>query len=72
MRQAGYAALRAAIDTGPTTKDVAGPDGKTYQVETSAFWDRDANGPIRVIVAIDDGGWRAFVPLTADDIIAAG
>jgi hypothetical protein len=31
--------------------------------------DAQEDGPLRVIVSIDDGGWRAFVPLTADDLI---
>jgi hypothetical protein len=70
VRQAGYDALLRTVEAGPLPKDVVGPDGKTYQLETSAFWDDKENGPIRVIVAIDDGGWRAFIPMTADEIIA--
>jgi len=33
-------------------------------------WDAQENGPLRVIVSIDDGGWRAFAPLTGDDLIS--
>ncbi|MEA3510923.1 MAG: hypothetical protein U9R51_05755 [Actinomycetota bacterium] len=36
-----------------------------------AFWDSRQPGDLRVIVAIDDGGWRALSPLSADFIIAA-
>ena len=68
-RQLGYRALAAQVEAGSITKDVVGPDGKDYQIEVSAFWDDKENGPIRLIVAIDDGGWRAFKPLTVDDIV---
>jgi len=37
-----------------------------------AFWDSPRQpGNLRVIVAIDDGGWRAFRPLSADFIVAS-
>lgn len=41
-----------------------------YQGEVQVFWDDKPNGAIRVMASIDDGGWRAFVPLTADFILA--
>jgi len=28
------------------------------------FWDGRPGGDIRVLASIDDGGWRAFFPLT--------
>lgn len=40
-----------------------------YQVEMSVVWDDRPGGDIRVIVAADDGGWRAFVPKTDSFII---
>jgi len=45
-------------------------DGKTYQLEVEAFWDNRKGGDVRVIVSADDGGLRAFVPVT-DDFIKA-
>ena len=40
------------------------PSGITYQIQTSVFWDSEPNGNLRIAASIDDGGWRAFVPLT--------
>jgi hypothetical protein len=50
-------------------KKIVGEDGKTYQLEIQAFWDRDKGSDVRVIVLADDGGWRAFKPLTGDFIM---
>ena len=41
-----------------------GPSGITYQIETSVFWDSEQNRNLHIVASIDDGGWRAFVPLT--------
>jgi hypothetical protein len=41
-----------------------GPSGARYQVEIRFLWDSTPNGAIRILGSIDDGGWRAFVPLT--------
>jgi hypothetical protein len=48
------------------TKELVGEDGKTYQLEIQAFWDSKKGADVRLIVAADDGGWRAFKPLTGD------
>ena len=46
-------------------KEVAGADGKTYQLEIEVFWDSPKkHGDVRVMVAADDGGWSAFKSLT--------
>ena len=45
-------------------QDAVGASGAEYQVETQAFWDTGQPGDLRVLVSIDDGGWRAFSPLT--------
>jgi hypothetical protein len=50
-------------------KTLKGPSGTTYQIEISVFWDAEPNGNLRIAVSIDDGGWRAFVPLTDSLII---
>ena len=44
------------------------PGGTTYQIEIFALWDDESRVHLRVIGTIDDGGWRAFVPLTSDFI----
>ena len=45
-------------------KTLKGPSGITYQIETSVFWDAKPSGNLRIVASIDDGGWRAFLPLT--------
>jgi hypothetical protein len=46
------------------TIEVAAPSGKRYQIETSVFWDDKKRSNLRIVVSIDDGGWRSFVPVT--------
>ena len=45
-------------------KEVVGEDGITYRVEIEAIWDIARKKDVRVIVSVDDGGWRALRPLT--------
>ena len=52
-------------------RQVIGRSGTVYQIEIDAFWDDGKPGNLRVSVGIDDGGWRAFVPMTAGFIMAA-
>ncbi len=49
--------------------EVMTADGSAYQIEVQVFWDDKPDGHIRVIGAIDDGGWRAFAPLSDDFIM---
>jgi hypothetical protein len=49
---------------------VKGPSGADYQLDVQVLWDDETHGNIRVMGSIDDGGWRAFVPLTAAFILA--
>jgi hypothetical protein len=44
--------------------EATGEGGTVYQLEIQCFWDDRADGDIRVMGSIDDGGWRAFVPIT--------
>ena len=50
--------------------EVTAESGTRYQGEVQVFWDDEPGGAIRVMASIDDGGWRAFVPLTEDFILA--
>lgn len=50
--------------------EVTAESGTWYQGEVQVFWDHTPDGAIRVMASIDDGGWRAFVPLTEDFILA--
>ena len=54
----------------PETREVSVSSGTVYQVETQAFWDSRKEGDLRVIVSVDDGGWRAWMPVSEDFILA--
>ena len=65
LQRLSYAALTRLIGK-VEMKKLVGEDGKTYQLEIQAFWDSKKGADVRLIVAADDGGWRAFKPLTGD------
>ena len=65
LQQLSYSELAALIGR-VEAKEVVAEDGNTYQLEIQAFWDGKKGGDVRLIVAADDGGWRAFKPLTGD------
>jgi hypothetical protein len=69
LRRHSYRDLVALIGH-PQTRQVHGEDGNEYQLEAEVFWDGKQGGDLRVMVAGDDGGWRAFKPL-ADSFIMA-
>jgi hypothetical protein len=48
----------------PTCMSRIARSGTSYQLEIEVFWDDSVGGDIRVIGSIDDGGIRAFFPLT--------
>ena len=50
--------------------DRAGRSGARYQLEVEVMWDHRPDRDIRVIGSIDDGGWRAFAPLTESFILS--
>jgi hypothetical protein len=54
----------------PRTVEIVGPSGVKYQLEAQAWWDDASRTNIRVVLSIDDGGWRAFVPLSRGFLIA--
>ncbi|ULA64247.1 MAG: hypothetical protein LZF86_110950 [Nitrospira sp.] len=49
---------------------VSAVSGKTYQVEIQFFWDDQSGDTIRVVGSVDDGGMRAFLPLTDSVLIS--
>lgn len=69
LRRRSYDDLASLIGH-PQTKLGHAEDGKEYQLEAEVFWDSKKGGDLRVMVACDDGGWRAFKPLTDDFIMA--
>jgi hypothetical protein len=69
-RSRSYMDLASHIGKEPTTKEVVGSNGTKYQVEVQVFWDSKPKGELRVLGAIDDGGWRALSPLSDDFILS--
>lgn len=67
-RTAGYAALLRLLRD-QDTLEVDGFGDTKYQVEIHAVWDDREGGNLRIIGSIDDGRWRAFVPLTSSFIV---
>jgi len=68
-RRRAYGDLVALLGK-PQIADLRGASGVTYQVEIEVHWDDRPGGAVRVLGAIDDGGWRAFNPLCEDFILA--
>jgi hypothetical protein len=69
FRQRSYENLATLVGE-PHTQEAVGASGTTYQIEIEAIWESERGGEVRVIGAIDDGGWHAFMPLTASFIVA--
>ncbi|GLY22456.1 hypothetical protein [Micromonospora sp. NBRC 101691] len=65
-QRVSYGEWRAMLDDKDVCQ-VVGEDGKRYSVVSYALDDGD--GRIRMVVAVDDGGWSAFVPLVRDEIM---
>jgi hypothetical protein len=70
LRRLDWSELRDRYLRRPETLEVRAPSGTTYQVETEALWDGGREGDLRVFVTVDDGGWRAFMPLGESFILA--
>jgi hypothetical protein len=70
LRMKSYDDLRARLLGGSENFEVVGASGARYQLELEAVWDSGENGPLRVFVLIDDGGWRAFSPMSDSFIVA--
>jgi hypothetical protein len=47
----------------PATAEVVAVSGERYQIEVQVFWDASEKRTLRVLGSIDDGGWRALLPL---------
>jgi len=45
-------------------KTVTGESGANYQIEIDVLWDSEHGKDLLIIGSIDDGGWRAFLPVT--------
>jgi hypothetical protein len=70
LRSCSYSELVERLLDRQESLVVAAASGVGYQIEFQAFWDDASSGNLRVLGAIDDGGWRAFAPLSEDFIVA--
>jgi len=70
LKTFSYEELSNRIDK-VETSEVIGKSGIKYQLEVQYLWDHKPNGSVRVVVSIDDGGIRAFVPVTASFIVSS-
>jgi hypothetical protein len=69
-RDKAYAELAALVGSVQVAQ-LPGASGDEYQVEINFNWDDRPHGDIRVMGSIDDGGWRAFIPLCDSFIVTA-
>ena len=69
-RKKPYSFWLSHLDAEPIVFDVQAEDGTKCCVEINACWDGKPDSNVRVFFSIDDGGWRAFVPVTDSFIIA--
>ncbi|SIM82482.1 hypothetical protein SAMN04489832_2320 [Micromonospora cremea] len=65
-RRLSYGEWRVMLED-KELRQVVGEDGKRYSVACYALDDGD--GRVRMVVAVDDGGWSAFVPLVRHEIM---
>ena len=72
LRRQPYGTLVARYLKESDNRTVVAESGVEYQVEVQAFWDRPRHpGNLRVIIGVDDGGWRSsFSPLSTAFIVA--
>ena len=72
LRQLSYPELTHFIEEDNNqVLEIQGPSGTRYCCEIDFCWDGKPLGNVRVIAGIDDGGLRAFYPLTQSFIKAA-
>jgi hypothetical protein len=70
IREEPYDVLSRRVGARSDSQEVRGAKGTAYQLVVEYFWDEKRGGPVRVVAAIDDGGLRAFRPLTMSFIKA--
>jgi hypothetical protein len=63
LRALSYRDLAAKVDS-VFTEEIVRDSERSWQLEIQVIWDDEPSGNIRLIASIDDGGLRAFVPLT--------
>ena len=62
-RGQSYQALAAMVGR-IDVREATAPDGSPLQIELAVLWEHKPHGAVIVIGSVDDGGLRAFCPLT--------
>lgn len=71
FRSRSYAELASWVsERRNDTLEAVAPSGTRYCLELQFFWDDKPNGDVRVVGSIDDGGIRAFLPVTDSFILS--
>ena len=70
FRDQAYVELVALVDAPKRTIEITGTSGTRYYLDVLVHWDSEPDSNVRVIGTIDDGGFRAFVPLSESFIMA--
>jgi hypothetical protein len=68
LEGAGYQALARRIGENEVL-EVSGSSGTGYQLEWTILWDAAPGGAVRILGSVDDGGWRAFFPLSDSRLV---
>lgn len=69
VEAAGYNALSKRVGENDAL-EIAVSSSKVYQIEYDILWDHKPDGAIRIIGSVDDGGLRAFAPLTESRLVS--
>ena len=71
VRNLGYAQLRKVFVERKEFQNfnVTGASGVEYQVEIQGWWDGDEEEDIRILGGIDNGGLRAYSPLSDSFVV---
>jgi hypothetical protein len=69
LRALPYTELRARLLDRSESVEIVGSSGARYQVKRQAVIDGPGEN-LRVMVSVDDGGLRAFAPMTTDFIVS--
>jgi hypothetical protein len=68
LRRLPYSELERLLGNDEVT-EISASSGTTYYMEVEALWDDRRRGHLRVLASIDDGGLRAFCPLSKSFIV---
>jgi hypothetical protein len=68
-RQKNYSYWECSMPESPLVISKAGASGVDYQIEIIIARDAPNSRVSQVMFGIDDGGWRAFVPMTDDFLV---